>query len=510
MHSLKAFALLTVCVGLAAVGLIPSEPTRGASTKAAPAAPSIPPDAWQIPFAPDNEGSPDQTEGDYYKFAWQSFIALNWPALSGRRGAPDTTKKIGDKGADGQLLPVVWDTFKGPSELFLPNAQTPGPWDSPPPAPPAYCTGLHPGEMVLSMAAKDEPGVLSDVNQAGFPQSAKMKLRGPVVDQSLNYVRYDIRLDRSEFQYFVDNKYYDQSVQKTAVRNTKQGKQPAFLFPPKGNEPWIQNLPPYARQGSIELKSAWRILDPRKDVVERYYHIPAYVADPAAKTCREVTVGLIGLHILRLTPKTGATWVWATFEQVDNVEVSAGVLPGPGGTPLAPSLNPGPNGKPKPPYFGGYYGKEPPPVLPNQPLPKPTAPNDISRLTPMSGDVQAVNRQYQSMLGGTVWQYYELVGSLNPYVKGAAGPQKYVVPHHSYPDSADPAYINTRDLANTSMEAYVQPTSCIVCHAYAVPWGATFICDPKGCSDVSKFQAFTFLLKYAQPPQAPPRAKRTD
>jgi hypothetical protein len=514
MNSIKAVALLTVCLSLAVVGLIPSEPTHSAPPGAFAAADSLPSDAWQIAFAPDNEGSPNQTMADYYKFAWQSFIALNWPALAGGRGAPDTAKKIGDKGADGQLLPVVWDTYKSPSELFLPNAQPPGQWNDPPPPPPAYCKDLQPGDMVLSMAAKDEPGILSDVNQAGMPQAAKRKLRGPVVDQSLNYLRYEIRLDQSEFQYFVDNKYYNQSVQKAAVRESKKfnpvktGTPPYFIFPPKGNEPWVQSLPAYARQGSIELKAAWRILDPAKDIVERYYHVPAYVADPAAQTCRQVTVGLVGLHILRLTPKTGATWIWATFEHVDNVDVAAGAPKRPDGTPLTPSLNPGPGGNPKPPYTGGYFGTEPAPVLPTQPLPKPTAPNNISRLTPIPSDVQAVNNQYQSMLGGTVWQYYHLVGTLNPYVTGATDPRKYLVPHHSYPDSANPAYINSRDLANTSMEAYVQPISCVVCHAYAVPWGATFICDPNGCKDVTNFQAFTFLLKYAQAPQAP-RAMRT-
>jgi hypothetical protein len=45
------------------------------------------------------------------------------------------------------------------------------------------------------------------------------------------------------------------------------------------------------------------------------------------------------------------------------------------------------------------------------------------------------------------------------------------------------------------MEAYVQSTNCIICHAYALPFGAFF-----NARDTTKFQSFTFLLKYANAP----------
>jgi len=362
---------------------------------------------------------------------------------------------------------------------------------------------------VIRMAAKDQPGVIGDVNQAGFPQSVKLSIRGPVADQMLNYVRYEIRFNRSEFEYVNASKYYDQSQQKTAVLNTKLNaakpppnplKTPTYEFPPKGNESYVRNLPPYAQHGTIELKAAWRILDPKRDVIDRYYHVPAYI-DSGGGDCKLRTVGLIGLHILRLTPGTGPTWIWATFEQVDNVEIGANASKRPDGTALTPSLNPGPQGSPAPPYFpGGYYGDEPKPIPSGAPIPKPTAPDNISRLTDIADDAKAVNQKYQSMLSNTVWKNYELVGSLNPYVSGSTTPTpKFFVPNGTPPGStALPVYINSRDLANTSMEAYVQATNCIICHAYAVPCSVNY----KNARDMNTFQSFTFLLRYACPPPA--------
>jgi hypothetical protein len=506
MRVIKSAFIFVVCISLAVAALMPPKTIHGASPEAA----DLPANSWQIPFAPNNDGMRDkQSVSDFYEFAWQSFIALNWPALDGGdRGQPDPAKMIGAKGQDGQLLPVVWSTYKLPSEVFLPNAAAPGGWNDPPPPPPSYCKNVPPGAKVLAMAAKDQPGVMGDVNQAGFPQSIKLKIRGPVADQMLNYLRYEIRLNRSEFEYFNINQYYNRSQQIAAVGNTQQNaktpppnplKTPTYQFPPKGKEPYVQSLPPYAQQGTVELKAAWRILT-EKDVIDRYYHIPAYI-DSGGGVCKLQTVGLVGLHILRLTPGTGPTWIWATFEQIDNVELGANAPKRPDGSALTPSLNPGPHGSPAPPYFpGGYYGDEPKMIPSGGPIPKPTAPNNISRLTDITDDVKAVNQKYQSMLSNTVWKNYELVGNLGPYVNGSTTPTgKYFVPNGTPPNSNEkPVYINSRDLANTSMEAYVQSTNCIICHAYAVPWGV-FYSKPV---DMNTFQSFTFLLRYANAPTA--------
>jgi hypothetical protein len=82
-----------------------------------------------------------QPKWDY--FAWNSFIAANWPALdpasnSNQRGFPDLTKNFATA-QPGDLL--VWETFKEKRELFQPfydsptntyteqSAVDPGPWN---------------------------------------------------------------------------------------------------------------------------------------------------------------------------------------------------------------------------------------------------------------------------------------------------------------------------------------------------------------------------------------------
>ena len=63
------------------------------------------------------------------KVAWDLFVELNRPALEGRRGVPDLTKKHGDAGLR------VWETWKitttPGNEVFLEKGKRPSGWDEP-------------------------------------------------------------------------------------------------------------------------------------------------------------------------------------------------------------------------------------------------------------------------------------------------------------------------------------------------------------------------------------------
>ena len=91
--------------------------------------------------------------------------------------------------------------------------------------------------------------------------------------------------------------------------------------------PWYGNLPDYAQQGAMSVKVAWKQLDETEIDSGRYYTREAYyennTLDPtdfcSGETGEPITVGLVGMHILRLTPTTGTTWFWSSFEHVDNV-----------------------------------------------------------------------------------------------------------------------------------------------------------------------------------------------
>ena len=69
--------------------------------------------------------------------------------------------------------------------------------------------------------------------------------------------------------------------------------------------------------GAIETKAAWRILT-STDQQERYLTRIAILVNPSTLACTQATMGLVGLHIVQKTP-TQPQFVWATFEQVDNL-----------------------------------------------------------------------------------------------------------------------------------------------------------------------------------------------
>src|SRR6185436_7290214 len=88
MRVIKSAFLFVVTVSLAAAVLMPPRTIQSVSAEAA----ALPASSYEIPFAPNNDGVPaQQSMNDFYEFAWQSFVALNWPALEGGdRGQPDT------------------------------------------------------------------------------------------------------------------------------------------------------------------------------------------------------------------------------------------------------------------------------------------------------------------------------------------------------------------------------------------------------------------------------------
>jgi hypothetical protein len=70
--------------------------------------------------------------------------------------------------------------------------------------------------------------------------------------------------------------------------------------------------------GSMELKAAWmEVTDPQNTKWDRCKLTSAIVPDPSTQKCRTATVALVGLHITHKT-SSEPTWVWATFEHVDN------------------------------------------------------------------------------------------------------------------------------------------------------------------------------------------------
>jgi hypothetical protein len=455
-------------------------------------------DAQQLsPTMPvDVANLPQPSAADWNELAWQSFVASNWPVAGGARGIPDPGQKIGATDGSGQPVPVVWMTSKGISDVFLAKGAPPDAnWQTQ--APIAACQsvpGYDPAtSYVLGMTAKVNP--FSEINQAPFPGS--QQVIGPVIDQAGHYVRYDVRMSQSEFAYFLNYQYYNAAVQISAVTTVPVTFQPP---PRSGQEPYLSNLPPSARYGTVEYKASWRQLDPAVDIVSRYFTASTFIVNPDGTCIGPQLMGLTGLHILRLTPSTPATWFWATFEQVDNLTVPNPPPRRPNGNPLTPSFGDGKN------YVSGY-SYMPPPLKSGQPLPV-QPPVGVSRVTPVQDASKPITASYQKLLAGTVWANYELVGVQNPVNPiqngqpqgdGRGLGQCYVAGTDH--DTMAEFQINDCYLANVTTETYVQSTSCATCHSYGAPLGVAR--TPRGrptFDALGKFQIFTFMLTQAQSP----------
>ncbi len=385
--------LIRAMVVFAAVGVVHFGPMVRAQTPPNPSkltpAPSIGPDRPGDPTAPWISGRmplkvnapdlpPEQARPAFDRFSWQSFIALNWPADPARRGEPlrPDDPEIFRHPPAGST--TVWGSYKEAFELFNQGNEEPTPWSSYRiPVPP--CDDLHEGVKVLVMASKG--GTLLDNIDEAFSF--------PLIDQFRHYARTEIRFDRAQYDFIRDGKLY-------LARNLA-ARQPVSM---------PMSRPPNTL-GAIMLKATWREMTATDDP-GRYYTVRAMVIDPArpgaGRTCSPRLVGLVGLHIVhKVAPFS--EWIWSSFEQVDNVER------GPGATPTTPiSFNNGTNNPPTVRGFANRPGAKVPPLLPEDQR----TPAQVTRLnpipdTPAGASTRDLNRAYQALLKGTVWEHYQLV-----------------------------------------------------------------------------------------------------
>lgn len=379
-------------------------------------------------------------------FAWQSFIALNWPADPIQRGMPDASKRAQDFGAPTVQPVSVWQTYKLPEDVFLPGAATPAPWNTPDTFPDACASIVGTRDIthmsVLHMTSKQTELFAHYIQADG----------GILVDQRGHLVRYEERLNQPEFDYIVHNQLYDASVQ--AVVAAKG----AILLP----------------EQSIELKAAWRELDNSADP-SRYKTLQALLYDAKNNTCRgPVTMGLVGLHIVRKTAHMNKM-MWATFEQVDN-------LPRPG-SDIYPSFN-NPSCT--------TCVKNATPQSTSQPV-------QVVREVPISQTVQALNTTMQANIrqvrSDSVWQYYQLIDVLWPEQNGRENPIATVIIPIDITLSSF-ATSSKQALSNVTMETYSQKRTCVGCHVSAAIAPLTPNTTPIYAAD------FSFVFSKASVPSA--------
>jgi len=364
-----------------------------------------------IPAQPctfQGEGGP-KTQNFVDIYSWNLFLALNWPASTANCAA-DTTKSIVNvQSGDGTF--VVWQTYMPAENVFLnPGYQKPAAW----------CSGnaLAAGpnrtfgnEAKAVAAAKNLGGNFLKVAEPG---GDVLQASGDVVtDQSQRWLRYEKLMNQTEYNYIVPDRW--NAVQLQAMFDANQ--------------------PITIPQGSIEIKSAWKVLTAAEISSNIYFTTTGTVCntpDGQKTPCDEqpVTFGLVGLHLVQQTTD-GGTMFWSTFEHKDNDTV----------------------------FFNPNSTAAVNTDFATQPFTELDAsckgvnqPTQIKRVTPIPASTD-LNAYYQGLLAGSVFANYQLIST--QWTTGF-GPS-----------------ITHPNVANIVLETYVQSvssgnaTGCLACHLNA-------------------------------------------
>lgn len=391
-------------------------------------------------------------------FSWESFIALNWPAMP--NGSPDTSVTIGERA--GAM--TVWQNYKESRDIFMPKGETPPTWNQPV-LPPIECNAA--GDKPVLVQVGKTPNVL---DESGEPFRT-----GPLIDQNGQYTRYEILTNEVMFDYIIDNTLY-----------SKQGQQ-AFAadadFPssvvPKGIDQSrkivageVGDLNKVSTQGSMMIKAAWKVMGENDDM-SLFHTSEAFVYNNPSEfagvepACELQNVGLVGFHIGTKTAGS-PQWAWSTFEHVNNVPTQGEVA--------------------SKAHYNYYKANcdnctevNTPPARPWDPAVAYTQPSQIERVIPIDEATEKLNKQYQDALlaavPGSVWANYELISTQWPS-NAASTTDPTGAPAPSF-------------LANSTLETYIQgsvrqtSSSCIQCHNNA------------GMTD-GHFSDFTYLLQRAE------------
>lgn len=399
-----------------------------------------------------------QDQRPFDNFSWQLFLALNWPADAQGNPLP------GPINANPEA-PRVWMFYPTPQDVF--HLDFPGGLS----AHPAACEGVgdRPGLPVFQLTAKNDHAIHggSDVEATGQA----------LIDRNLNFTLFDIRLNPTEAEYIRSQGLESLGGQ---VQFKAAGKTVSF---PMGSYK-DSKLRLGGAVGAIEIKTAWRILDPAKgDKPERFYTTPGLVyvhadnSESGKPFCFQANLGLVGFHAIeRTTGPAGQEqdWMWGTFEHVDNAPealdpadpTSKEAAPtnnctapprapdiysyyqatcsGPGCTPnTAPTAEP--NGHylwaTKPPYARRYANGT-----------NKNFGTQVVRCWKIYSETEALNDAFRKKLAGTVWANYRLINTQ----------------WQAHQDSPEVVGQTPMFLSNPVQETYIQSNAtCLGCHGTA-------------------------------------------
>lgn len=347
-------------------------------------------------------------------FAWQEFIALNWPAKAGKRDTPDPACRFADPNCAAQ--PRVWETFRSKIEIFpnqLLGSNPPVGYSATAPdygydVPPTssyngYANNAGPcaGQTAPAQAAWINLDEADEITVDQMYSGAAPSSPSPINSQP-QLVRFLAKANRTEYEYVAahgaDKHPWWGSLPPAVRAATKAYNTTYKADPPPGSTTMV-SLP----TNTIEIKAGWRLLTPTEAKSGRYHTqtvryyertpgtspVACYNEVPSAQ--HTDVFGLVALHIIQKT-KTAPYFVYATFEQSDNI--------------VAPGADP--NGTPVPVENDDGSVKAQPTCPPGRASPCPTNPLEILVDGPTAGPsgyppqvvLQTPSPQYCGALGG--------------------------------------------------------------------------------------------------------------
>ena len=326
-------------------------------------------------------GAPSATLTQAAAFAWQEFIALNWPAvpqtgLQGARETADTTKFFGDPIYTDAKHPLVWHTYRGKVEIFTGTVVPPG----------SQLAGVVAGSYALknlspagqkpyygydALPVYNYDGAAPIQPASGTPstttpwincdESSQIGLdliyagaASANVNPSGNQILFLAKANRAQFDYLAPLGWWaatgvpPNTVAVAPTTTTATYVQQNLASPPPGSTEFV-SFP----NGTVELKAAWRKLASTENAARFYTTKVRYYVQPPTPPGTSTTpppqyvddiFALVALHIIHKT-RTAPYFVFATFEQADNitdpngnpVETADGAIIG---TPAATALTP--------------------------------------------------------------------------------------------------------------------------------------------------------------------------
>jgi hypothetical protein len=427
-------------------------------------------------YGPPPTQASDDAQTPFDNMAWQMFVALNWAADA-----------VDQPPATGLTKPGVrvWQDYRRVSALFGNSPVRAG--CTPALALPMFTIGSFGN-------GKPAPN-----NEEYLQASTNL----PLIDINGNWTLFERRVNDIEANYL----------------RAPDGNKAHTLTTISGQKKFIQNNPdgvqftssatvPDGKNGSMEIKAAWRIIDQSKgDDPTRYLTQNAFLAvsgdlvRTGRPLCRTVTLGLVGMHILQRNPVDPVNpallpqWIWATFEHADNApaaQTPCNVRNGCGTAPATnwinqPSCGPavddarvrysffrhnlpvGTNIAPVPSGGGTSYPWNPQPPYARLATTPATAMPQAVRCWEIYSTTDALNRQWRPALASlnSVFQNYMLIGTQ------WGGTVEPAAPPNPVPAKAVPGM-----LSNTTLETYIQnytgslkdgpgPGSCVSCHNFA-------------------------------------------